>query len=856
MRLKTVLTLGVVAALMAPSLPVVPAFAIQETFVERTFPSPIDAFSARLESLSFQYSAKTLDGWSPWTEYESDGDVGPGEESELIMLPRGTTSLRVKNIATTDDIHPITVSHEPVKTRVAAVNSVAMPSVISRSDWGATEDYLFKVPTVDKAPSDAAKGDTGGDTGQVSQRVKDCQSAQQNYPGEFSLASTAKTDAQGRTYLWPIQYSKEVKLLVVHHSALIVKDDPRPAVERVRALYKYHAVTNGWGDVGYNFLIDEEGKVYEGRLGGKYSVGGHAYCNNVGTLGIVMMGNFEMEQPSDAQAKSLQRLLANLASDYHIDTKKSVQFHGKKFDSPIVRHRDLLSTLCPGYYLTEAFGQVVKNVQTGNLNAAVIFPKKASSSSSSSSAPSTILNSDDALKRAPGITFIGRNAISINPGGKQRISFTYTADQSGAYEGKKVADIKLSDQRIKLWLDDGIAQIPVTKGILLQSDLPASESVSLQLIVQSPMDEGTYSMDIGGIHFSLSVSGRRTRSGEFINPFSGNSSMIVVPVREVKSTSLVSRIRPQSRLSSRSSSVASFRSSVSSSISPSYSWSPAAPATPFSSDASKPIRIRLSADAGPSITFSDTGTVGSVTARAGSTFDLLPRGSECEVRSSGERVMSAPVIRFSSSMSGILTASVIKGKKRSYRGVIECRVVNGTLALINELPLEDYMAGLAEEPDSEPYEKQRAFAIAARTYAAYYMDSANRKFPSMPYDGSDDPAVFQSYAGVDFTAANPNWLRAATSTQGSVLVSGGKLIKPPYFSSNDGRTRSPAEAGWKNFPFAEIFASKPDPWCNGMTLRGHGVGMSGCGAKGQANEGKSAEQILRYYYPGALLGSF
>lgn len=166
------------------------------------------------------------------------------------------------------------------------------------------------------------------------------------------------------------------------------------------------------------------------------------------------------------------------------------------------------------------------------------------------------------------------------------------------------------------------------------------------------------------------------------------------------------------------------------------------------------------------------------------------------------------------------------------------------------------MAGLAEEPDTQPYEKQRAFAIAARTYAAYYMDPANRKFPGMPYDGSDDPALFQSYAGLDFTAANPNWLRASVSTESSVLTFDGKLIKPPYFSSDDGRTRSPSEAGWKNFPFAEIFSSKPDPWCSGMTLRGHGVGMSGCGALGQAKEGRSAEQILQYYYPGALLGTY
>jgi len=60
--------------------------------------------------------------------------------------------------------------------------------------------------------------------------------------------------------------------------------------------------------------------------------------------------------------------------------------------------------------------------------------------------------------------------------------------------------------------------------------------------------------------------------------------------------------------------------------------------------------------------------------------------------------------------------------------------------------------------------------------------------------------------------------------------------------------------GWSTFPNAEIFASKPDPWCKGMPLAGHGVGMSGCGAEGQANEGKTYLEILRYYYPGTDIG--
>ena len=53
--------------------------------------------------------------------------------------------------------------------------------------------------------------------------------------------------------------------------------------------------------------------------------------------------------------------------------------------------------------------------------------------------------------------------------------------------------------------------------------------------------------------------------------------------------------------------------------------------------------------------------------------------------------------------------------------------------------------------------------------------------------------------------------------------------------------------------FEAVFASKLDPWCKGLPLAGHGVGMSGCGAKGQAKEGKKAEAILQYYYPQTII---
>lgn len=830
---RTFLSAVLACAFLAQAAPALGAFAPVQTVVTTTFDSPVDAFSVRMQGTEFRYSYLQGHQWSEWQTYQDDGDNGSGEESELIMVPGRVTAIRSAGIASAADIHPITVSKDPVRIRIAAAGAKnGMPTVLTRAEWGADDSYLFAQPKTEEgsAGGDVAKGDNGvASSTQSDNRVNDCLAAQQNYPSEFKVDSTVRTDSSGKEYSWPLQYSETVRLLVVHHSALMVQGDPRTAVERVRALYKYHALNKRWGDIGYNFVVDENGQVYEGRQGGKGVIGAHAYCNNTGTIGIVVLGNFELEEPSQAQARGLQHLLALLADEYNIDVNRSVQFHGRTFAAPIVGHRDLLSTLCPGFALYGGLGQVISHVQSGTPDAPVIFPQPPPPSSSSSAAfnaaptPSGI---------AEGVSFIGRTTIAINPGGKQRLSFVYTAPVSGAYEGKKIGDVRLSAPGIKLWLDDGLRQIPVTKGILLDSDLPAGETTSIQLIVQAPIDGGSYAMEIAGLHFTLSVFGRRARTGEFINPFSGNPAMIVQPAVTKKSTAIKARVRPKSRRSS----------------SPNPN-----PSQGVGAAASSLIRIRLSASASPRITFTDAGSINDKAVSPGTSMTLFARGSQCQALVGDSAIAEDGVLRLTSTGSNRLTIDAVRSRIGAYKGTLECRVLDGNLVLINELSLEDYMAGLSEEPDTEPYEKQRAFAIAARTYAAYYLQPGERKFPGKPYDGSDDPAVFQSYSGLNFTGANPQWMRAVESTSGQVLRSSGQLIKPPYFTSDDGRTRSPAEAGWKNFPFAEIFLSKPDPWCAGLSLRGHGVGMSGCGAKGQALEGRSAEQILQYYYPGVRI---
>ena len=816
------------------------SLAASAPIIQRSFDTPIDAMSVRLpmQTTTLRYAALVQGSWTPWQDIENDGDSLPGEESELIMLPRGTTVVRVQGLSSSEAIHPIRVSEAPTHVALASLTLPGGTTVLTRQEWGADESLLFqkKTAAAPSGSSDTGKGDNGGGTtGQSDQRVSDCQTAQQLYPLEFQSQRGPTTDINGRTYRWAPEYMAAVKLLVVHHTAIQASGDPRPPAERVRALYQYHAENRGWGDIGYHYLIDEKGTIYQGRTGGRRVVGGHAYCNNIGTIGIALLGNFEVEQPSLAQAKALQRLLSSLADTEGIDLSRAVTFHGKRFESPIVGHRDLMSTACPGRILAAAMSQIRSNILEKKLDNDVVFPAV-----TSPSAPGENIASSPSTAQAEGIRFIGRTVISMVPGGMQRLSFSYTAGIGGAYQGKKVAAVSLSSPAIALWVDDGVHRIPVSKGILLPYDLPAGETLQFQLIVQAPMEEGSYRMSIGGIDFEIPVSGRRARTGTFTNPFSGNATLEVRPKDTPKSSAPLGFVGARRRRE---------RLSVPTSKTPASSRSSAASSSASSVATDASIRIRLTIDASTSIFFPDGGFANDVTVTPGTTYSLLLRSGRCVLDHRGTTAMEDGLLRLRSRTTTPL-AVTRSADTRSYQGVLECRVVDGALALINELPLEIYMEGLAEEPDSEPYEKQRAFAIAARTYAAYYMLPANRKFPGKPYDGSDDPAIFQAYHGVLFADRNPFWVKAVRATAGQVMTYKGSLIKPPYFSSDDGRTRSPSEAGWNNFPASEILQSKDDPWCKGLPLRGHGVGMSGCGALGQAKEGKSAEQILQYYYPG------
>jgi N-acetylmuramoyl-L-alanine amidase len=128
-----------------------------------------------------------------------------------------------------------------------------------------------------------------------------------------------------RVYDTPL--TSTLHTLAVHHSALPAGDGPA----KIQAL---HQGTRGFADIGYHFVIDAEGHLFEGRalnVRGAH-VGGH----NTGAIGACLQGNFETSQPTAAQVSMLETLAIALRASYSI--------------SRLAGHRDFPDnrTVCPG----------------------------------------------------------------------------------------------------------------------------------------------------------------------------------------------------------------------------------------------------------------------------------------------------------------------------------------------------------------------------------------------------------------------------------------------------------------------------------------------------------------------------
>jgi hypothetical protein len=186
-----------------------------------------------------------------------------------------------------------------------------------------------------------------------------------------------------------------------------------------------------------------------------------------------------------------------------------------------------------------------------------------------------------------------------------------------------------------------------------------------------------------------------------------------------------------------------------------------------------------------------------------------------------------------------------------FRASLELRwsSVTDAVWVINELPMEFYLKGMAETSDVSPLEFQKTLMTAARTYAFYHWRRATKHADEGFHVDSKYDQVYRGYGA---EARSPNIAAGIDATRGQIVTYNGELAITPYFSRSDGRTRNWTEVwGGKGFPWL-IGVSVPQD--NGKILWGHGVGMSASGALVMAaREGKLYDEILRHFYTGTGL---
>jgi uncharacterized protein YgiM (DUF1202 family) len=152
---------------------------------------------------------------------------------------------------------------------------------------------------------------------------------------------TFRFDADDNVY-WPLEY-QTVEHVIIHHTETLSFQNP---VAAVRAIYYYHAVERGWGDIGYNYLVDHMGNVYEGRWGGEDVVGGHAYEYARGSSGIGVLGSFSYEETTPEAQAGIVWITA--WAGRNLDPFGAADFHEVEDCPTICAHRDVNPTACPG----------------------------------------------------------------------------------------------------------------------------------------------------------------------------------------------------------------------------------------------------------------------------------------------------------------------------------------------------------------------------------------------------------------------------------------------------------------------------------------------------------------------------
>ncbi|WP_300682144.1 FG-GAP-like repeat-containing protein [Nocardioides sp.] len=339
------------------------------------------------DDIALQIRTNTGGTWGAWSDLDYHDDHGPDTGSAEARTARpGTDEALVGHVDQVQVKAEITQGQVPQDMTLAVIDPGKATSSAKQSPQINTND----LPTVPDAAPDAS-GNLVDSTGTANGAAAHTDTSTGSADGlSLAAADTDPTDSaavadalEGATtddaldlaatsvakpYIYSrAQWGADEKIreqtapsygtihgAFVHHTVNANDYTAAEVPGIIRSIYAYHVKSKGWRDIGYNFLVDRFGRIWEGRYGGvsRPVVGAHTENYNNDSFAMSAIGNYDIAQPSQEIIGAYAALFAWKLSLHGISASAtSAKISGRTFSSPIMGHRDTKSTACPGKYL-------------------------------------------------------------------------------------------------------------------------------------------------------------------------------------------------------------------------------------------------------------------------------------------------------------------------------------------------------------------------------------------------------------------------------------------------------------------------------------------------------------------------
>jgi hypothetical protein len=152
--------------------------------------------------------------------------------------------------------------------------------------------------------------------------------------------------------------------MFVHHTAGVNDYSAGDVPAIIRSIYIDHVKGRGWRDIGYNFLIDKYGRIWEGRYGGitKDVIGAHAQGYNTYAFGAAVLGNYTTKEAEEAVLTAYRNLITWKFKIHGVTPTGQVAYPGQQTRPAISGHRDVSATECPGQRLYDKLPRIRSSV--------------------------------------------------------------------------------------------------------------------------------------------------------------------------------------------------------------------------------------------------------------------------------------------------------------------------------------------------------------------------------------------------------------------------------------------------------------------------------------------------------------